>query len=147
MPKIFSLFIMPSLILLAGVVLAGSLISPAGDTSKPQLTIRQVMNDIITPATATIWAASELKTDAEWLEVENAALSVIEAGNLMTGAGEGENHMVTEADWGAYNDQMITAAKKVIVAAQAKDEEALFNVGNNDLYPPCESCHQKYQKR
>ena len=134
---------------MAGVVLGEPMISQASDTSKPELTIKQVMNDIITPATAIIWGASELKTDAEWLEVESAALSVIKAGNLMTrgGAGEDENDMAREADWQTYNDQMITAAKKVIVAVESKDEEALFNVGNNDLYPPCEACHQTYQKR
>ena len=144
MAKIFSLFTMCLFTLVAG-----SVISQANDIDKPLLTIKQVMNDIITPATATIWGASELKTDAEWLQVENAALSIIEAGNLMTsgGAGEGEKGIAAQADWQTYNDQMIAAARKVIVAVQARDEEALFSVGNNDLYPPCESCHQKYQKR
>ena len=43
-----------------------------------------------------------------------------------------------------YNQQMITAARAAITAIANKDEEALFNAGNDQLYPPCESCHQRY---
>ena len=39
------------------------------------------------------------------------------------------------------------AARQVLVAAEKKDEEALFNAGNDALYPPCESCHQQYQNQ
>jgi len=40
---------------------------------------------------------------------------------------------------------MMSAARAVIAAVAARDEEALFNAGNDQLYPPCESCHQRYQ--
>ncbi len=117
------------------------------DTNQPLLSVRQIMTAILTPTTTTIWGAYELETDAEWLEIENAALSVIAAGNLLVsgGAGEGEQEVAREADWQNYNKQLIAAAREVIVAVENKDEEALFNAGNDALYPPCESCHQQYQ--
>ncbi len=116
---------------------------------QPLLTVKDIMNGLITPTTTTIWGAYQLETEAQWLEVKNAALSVIAAGNLLQlgGVGEGEVETATEADWKTYNRQMIEAARLVIVAANSKDEEALSAAGNDALYPPCESCHQQYQTR
>lgn len=133
-------------------ILAESPDKPFPDTpfpDKPLLTVKQLMNVLITPTTASIWGASDLKTDAQWQAVEHAALGVIATGNLLAsgGAGEGEAALAGEADWQTYNNQMIDAARQVIDAVEARDEDKLFEVGNNALYPPCEACHQKYQKR
>lgn len=118
----------------------------SADTT-PLLTVKQVMNAIITPMTGTIWGAYDLQTDAQWQEVEQAALTVIAAGNLLAsgGAGAGEAAQAEEADWQRFNNQMIEAARQVIAAVNNKDEEALSAAGNDALYPPCESCHQQYQ--
>ena len=113
------------------------------------LSVKEIMNGMITPPTTTIWGAYQLETDAQWQEVRNAALSVLAAGNLLQigGVGEGEVVMASEADWKTYNLQMIEAARLVISAADNKNEEALFAAGNDALYPPCESCHQQYQQQ
>lgn len=115
----------------------------------PLLTVKQVMNALITPTTNIIWGAYQLETEAQWQEVENAALAVIGAGELLAagGAAEGEQAIAGEADWQLYNNQMIAAARQVLVAVEQRDEEALSEAGNNALYPPCESCHQQYQNR
>ena len=42
---------------------------------------------------------------------------------------------------------MIAAAREVLAAVEVRDEEALSEAGNNSLYPPCESCHQRYQNQ
>ncbi|GJM12293.1 MAG: hypothetical protein DHS20C12_06960 [Pseudohongiella sp.] len=119
------------------------------DESQPLLTVKEIMNGLITPTTSTIWGAYQLETDAQWQEVRNAALSVIAAGNLLQlgGASAGEVELAAEADWKTYNQQMIDAARLVVVAADNKDEDALSAAGNDALYPPCESCHQQYQAR
>ncbi|MBT6990829.1 MAG: hypothetical protein HN957_02505, partial [Gammaproteobacteria bacterium] len=67
-------------------------VSQDQDSSSPLLSVKEIMNGIITPTTTTIWGAYQLETDTEWLEVQNAALAVIGAGNLLAhgGAGEGE---------------------------------------------------------
>ncbi|PCI81383.1 MAG: hypothetical protein COB20_01675 [SAR86 cluster bacterium] len=119
------------------------------DEHQPLLSVKEIMNGLITPTTTTIWGAYQLETDAQWQEVRNAALSVIAAGNLLQfgGAGEGEAETAAEADWKTYNQQMIEAARLVVLATDNKDEEALSAAGNDVLYPPCESCHQQYQAR
>lgn len=113
------------------------------------LTMKEIMNDIITPATGTIWGAYQLQTDAEWMEVENAAMAVIEAAKQIGVGGKDEAFRLAaqEEDWKQYNREMIAATRSVLTAVAEKDEEALFAAGNDELYPPCESCHQQYQPR
>lgn len=139
------------MLLLSLPLLLSALPVPAqdGGDGAPLLTVKQLMDALITPTTATIWGAYQLQTDGEWQEVENAALAVIAAGDLLRagGIGEGEVAMAAEADWQRYNGQMIGAARQVLEAVVARDEEALFAAGNDALYPPCESCHQQYQPR
>jgi hypothetical protein len=96
----------------------------SGASAEPLLTVKQIMNAIITPTTATIWGAYELQTDAQWQEIENAAISVIAAANLLAGggAGAGEQATAAETDWQTYNTQMISAAREVITAVKARDE-------------------------
>ena len=90
-----------------------------------------------------------MESDSEWQDVKNAAISVIGAGNLlaMGGSAQDELLLAQEAEWQEFNSQMIEAAREVIAAVDEKDEEALFTIGNDKLYPPCESCHQQYQTR
>ena len=83
------------------------------------------------------------------MDVKNAALSLIDAGHLLNADElQGEERLIAqEGKWKEFNAQMVSAAEKVIEAVEAKDEERLFSVGNDLLYPPCESCHQQYQKQ
>lgn len=115
----------------------------------PILTVKEIMNAMITPTTATIWGAYELESDSEWQEVKNAAIAVIGAGNLLStgGSAQGEALLARESEWQQFNKQMIEAAQEIITAVDRRDEEALFTIGNDKLYPPCESCHQRYQAR
>ena len=121
----------------------------AQESSQPLLTVKEIMNGIITPTTTTIWGAYQLQSEGEWLEVQNAALAVIGAGNLLAlgGAAAGEEATAQESDWIESNNKMIAAAREVLAAVEVRDEEALSEAGNNSLYPPCESCHQLYQNQ
>ena len=111
------------------------------------LSVKEIMNSIITPATSTIWRAYELQTDAAWQEVKNAAFSVMAAGELLQRGGRDakDSKGAAEPGWINFRQQVIDAARQVIVAVEEKDEEALSAAGNDALYPPCESCHQQYQ--
>ena len=128
---------------------SGLTFSQSETSVAPILTVKEIMNAMITPTTATIWGAYELKSDSEWQEVKNAAISVIGAGNLLSmgGSAQGEALFAREAEWQQFNSQMIEAAQEIITAVDGRDEEALFTIGNDKLYPPCESCHQRYQAR
>ena len=128
---------------------SGLTFSQSETTVAPILTVKEIRNAMITPTTATIWGAYELESESEWQEVKNAAISVIGAGNLWSvgGSAQGEALLAREAEWQQFNRQMIEAAQEVITAVDRRDEEALFTIGNDKLYPPCESCHQRYQAR
>jgi cytochrome c556 len=132
--------------LLAMVLLPGAVLA---QESGPMLTVKQLMNALLTPATNTIWGAYQLETQAQWQEVENAALTVIAAAELLAAGGalEADQASAAEADWQAWNNDMIAAAEQVLNAVQEQDEQAVSEAGNNALYPPCESCHQQYQQR
>lgn len=133
------------LLMLVGLVLT---VSQAAEL-EPELRVKQLMNGIITPATNTIWGAYQLETDAQWQEVENAAYAVIGAANLLAlgGSAEGEAEAAATKQWQEFNAQMLAASRQVLTAVAARDEEALSDVGNNALYPPCESCHQQFQNQ
>ena len=128
---------------------SGLTFSQSETTVAPILTVKEIMNAMITPTTANIWGAYELESESEWQEVKNAAIAVIGAGNLLSmgGSAQGEALLAREAEWQQLNRQMIEAAQEVITAVDGRDEEALFTIGNDKLYPPCESCHQRYQAR
>ncbi len=144
MIKNIRIFIALTLFLVSGTTAPQS----SKDSQLPS-TVRQIMNSIVTPTTAIIWGAYELEAESEWMDVKNAALSLIDAGALLNAdALQGEERLIAQEDaWKEFNAQMISAAEKVIEAVEAKDEERLFSVGNDLLYPPCESCHQEYQNQ
>ena len=59
------------------LLLSGLTFSQSERSVEPILTIKEIMNSIITPTTAVIWGAYELESDSEWQDVKNAAISVI----------------------------------------------------------------------
>ena len=130
-------------------LVSGTTAPQSSKNSQLPSTVRQIMNSIVTPTTAIIWGAYELEAESEWMDVKNAALSLIDAGALLNAEGlQGEERLIAQEDaWKEFNAQMISAAEKVIEAVEARDEERLFSVGNDLLYPPCESCHQEYQNQ
>jgi hypothetical protein len=133
------------LLMLVGFVLT---VSQAAELA-PELRVKQLMNGIITPATNTIWGAYQLETDAQWQELENAAYAVIGAANLLAigGSAEGEAEAASTEQWQEFNAQMLAASRQVLAAVAARNEEALSDIGNNALYPPCEGCHQQFQNQ
>ena len=121
--------------MIAAVIGFVSAVSIAQAQVAPSLTVKEIMNAIITPMTNTIWGAYQLETEAEWQEVENAALTVIAAGDLLRtgGSAEGEMDIATQTEWQQYNNQMLAAARQVLSAVAARDEEALSSAGNAAL--------------
>ena len=77
-----------------------SVSASVADELMPELSVKEIMNSIVTPATNTIWGAYQLETESQWQEVGRAALAVIGAANLLMlgGTGEGEAEIAGEAD-------------------------------------------------
>ena len=130
------------------IAISMSVSASVADEVSPELSVKEIMNSIVTPATDTIWGAYQLETESQWQEVGRAATAVIGAANLLMlgGTGEGEAEIAGEAAWQRFNQQLLAAAGQVLVAVDKRDEKVLSQVGNDALYPPCESCHQAYQK-
>ena len=53
---------------------SGLTFSQSETTVAPILTVKEIMNAMITPTTATIWGAYELESESEWQEVKNLSL-------------------------------------------------------------------------
>ena len=119
---------------------------PARSQNSNELSVKAVMNTLVTPATNTLWGAYDISTDAQWQTLDEAARTVIQAGELIATGGSGPEDMAEAAneDWQRYTRAMIEAGQAALSAIQSRNEQALSDVGNDLLYPPCESCHARY---
>ncbi len=110
------------------------------------LNMREIMVGVIAPATNKIWGAYEIKSDTQWLELDQAANAVIAAAQLTAqgGADGAYAQQAQNADWQGFVQQLIGAARTAQRAVQNHDEEAMFSAGNELMYAPCEGCHNIY---
>jgi cytochrome c556 len=136
---------------LVGVLLAGA--SPIarenGATSPgftPLVSIKELMEKTITPATNTLWNAFDPPTaEEQWAALEEAAVTLLAASSVVATGGTGpmDNEWAGQPDWQAYNQVMIDAGKDALEAIRARDHDALLAAGDV-LYPPCEGCHKQF---
>ncbi|MEJ8567698.1 hypothetical protein [Elongatibacter sediminis] len=135
------------IVLLASATL--TTFGPASAQAADTQTVKDIMTQQVVPASDTIWGASELATDAEWKPVGDAARVLVKAGESLSGGGasEVEQAWIAQPEWQAFNQQMIDAARQILIAVEQRDEEALFNIGNDALYPPCAGCHERYMPK
>lgn len=112
---------------------------------------KQLMLSVIEPAAEVYWDAVGVIMDMEgtvlvrpetpedWEAVENAAFVLAESGNLMLleERAQGQGH------WVAMSRAMIDVGKRAVEAAQARDPDAVFEVGG-DVYQVCTGCHAVY---
>lgn len=113
--------------------------------------IKSTMAHVLEPAADVIWdsAGSIITEEGEqalaptteegWLAVRHGAQVVAETGNLLMMPGRG----MPGDDWVEISQGLITMGEKAMAAADAQDEEALFQAGG-ELYNVCVSCHQIY---
>jgi hypothetical protein len=83
-----------------------------------------------------------------WPVVENAAVALAEAANLLMIPGRmcenGEPVPVDRADWIEYARGMQDAGKKALEAARSRSQEAVSEV-TNDIAGACSNCHSVYR--
>lgn len=114
-------------------------------------TVHDVMAYVLDPATDIVWAAAGTivteegeqdlspTTDEGWAAVKNAAAVVAESGNLLLMPGRA----VDNAEWADYARGLVDVGVKTMDAADAKDKQAVFDLGGQ-MYRICTACHQKY---
>jgi cytochrome c556 len=134
---------------LAGLaVTSGSLRAqaPAAPRFEPLVSIKELMEKTITPATNQLWSAWEAPTtDEQWAAMEEAAVTLLAASNLtaLGGTGPMDQSWVREPAWQAFDRAMIDAGEAALDASRKRDADALLAAGDQ-LLPPCEGCHQLF---
>lgn len=128
------------------VALAPALVlAQAAPAAKPLVSIRELMEKTITPATNTLWNVPDEPTDEDWTALEEAAITLLAAAtvNALGGTGPMDNEWVAQPSYQAFNEAMIAAGRDALKAVRARDTDALLAAGDV-LYPPCEGCHLQY---
>jgi len=118
----------------------------AGMPLHPAVSIREIMEKTITPASNTIWSFYEAPTeDSQWAALEEAAVTMVAAASLTAAGGTGpmDNEWVHEPAWQAFNQVMLDASLSALKAVRARDHAALLEA-SDVLYPPCEGCHTQF---
>ena len=116
----------------------------ASKAEEPQLaTVNDIMTAIITPATDTIWGIEDPQTDEEWQVFVDAARQVEDATEKIKAGAGGPNDATWAKDpqWQQFADVLIESAREIQDAAARHDLDALIDISNEKMYPPCEECH------
>lgn len=111
----------------------------------PAVTVKQIMEKTITPATNTLWNVPEAPSDEEWAALEEAAVTLLVAVNAVSigGAGSADKVWAAQPAWRETNGQLLEASRGALAAVAARDVAALQAL-SDALYTPCESCHQQF---
>lgn len=121
--------------------------APAGAVAAapPLVSIKELMEKTLTPATNTLWNAYEPPSDEQWPLLEEAAVTLLVAAsvNAQGGTGPMDTAWVKDPRWQAFNQVMIAAGRDALTAIRARDHDALLAAGDV-LYPPCEGCHLQF---
>lgn len=139
------------IVALSTLTLSACSSAPPAPPYRPVADVKTLMVAIMEPAAEVYWDAVgivvdqqgehhiEPKTTEEWDTVRNAAYVVAESGNLLMMPSRAQDG----GEWMAASQQMIAAAQKAIRAAEARDKDAVFEVGA-EVYDACTNCHSKY---
>jgi hypothetical protein len=125
--------------------------APALPPFQATVPMHDLMESMFDPAADVIWESvgtivtkegtfdKAPQTDEEWDVVRAAAIALGESGNLLMlpSRSGGSDEWVKLAQ--AMTEQSLRAKK----AAEAKDKDALFNIGA-DIYESCVNCHKRF---
>jgi hypothetical protein len=137
--------------LVSSLVIAACSSAPPPPPYRAVADLKTLMASIMEPAAEVYWDAVGIIVDEkgehhlepttveEWDAVRNAAYVVAESGNLLMMPARAKDG----GEWMAASQRMIEAAQKAIRAAEARDKDAVFDVGA-ELYDACTNCHSKY---
>jgi hypothetical protein len=147
---------------------AGASPAAASVAPKVQADLRQLMRGILFPSSNVVFAAQQdldrfpkaedpsvspnpiTSTYGGWDAVQNAALAIAEATNLMMLPGRmcSSHHAVPvqRADWQKYVRGLRAAANVAYKAAVTKSTDAMLDASDT-LTQACQSCHDVYRDK
>ncbi len=125
--------------------------APDEDRFVPVADVQEVMLHIVEPAAQQYWGAVgwildfegehyiHPQSEEEWLEIENAAFMVAEAGNLLMI----RERALDDGPWMVMAQALVEVGRRSLEVAEAKDEQGVFDLGA-EMYAVCSACHAAY---
>ena len=120
---------------------------------EPVAEVSQIMKGTVGPSSDVVFGAVEIdldakgaherkpQTDAQWEQVRNSAITLMETGNLLLIPGRARDGSV----WTQQSRALIEAGAMAGKAAETKNARALLDAGHLiDL--SCDACHSRYMK-
>lgn len=141
----------PLLILLAGCGAKNEApVAEVRENFKPVVTLNHMMVGVVDHNAHLLWNAAvddyAPQTDADWHELEHAAITLASAGNaiLLGGSAPGDAEWAQKPDWPELTQRQTDAALALFQAVEKRDRDALSK-GGDQLTMACESCHTAYK--
>lgn len=109
-------------------------------------TVLEIMLSEIEPASDTIWDAYDLQTEQQWQQLNDAANRTAASFEKLKRGGSGVNDQdwAKSPEWIRLCDDILEATQQIRAAIKQRNEDLLAEA-SDALYPPCESCHIKFQ--
>jgi len=128
------------------LLVAPALLPCALIAAEPESSVMDVMTEIVTPVTNTIWGVENPQTDEEWQVFVDAADELIAAAESVRDGGTGPDDAARAADpdWKVFVDALVASGRAVRQAAEDRDLDAFITAANDQMYPPCEECHLRF---
>src|SRR5258708_26688411 len=106
-------------------------------TFQPVGTVRQVMLGIVKPTSDVVFKFQfdPPKTDEEWVTLQNNALNLAEAGNLLLLPGRARD----KGEWTKNAKALVETRSEAFKATNARDAKALDKIADK-IDQTCESC-------
>lgn len=140
---------LPLMMLLGGCATPAPVVQ-LRDTYRPVVSLNQAMVAIVDHNSHILWNAAVDEyapaNDADWHELEHAAVALAAAGNivLLGGSGAGDLAWVQKPDWAALTQRQTDVALAMMLAVEHKNRAELSKAGD-DLAAACEACHKAYK--
>lgn len=126
-------------------------ITPAASaTPKPVFSVNEMMVMMVDQPGELLWDVEKKghapKSDEDWYQLENHAVAVSAAANLVQlgGTGPQDAGWAGQPQWQAHAQNLITAGLAARKAAKAHDLPALI-VANGQIVDACEACHKDFK--
>jgi hypothetical protein len=113
--------------------------APSSDPFQPVATMKQLMLEIVHPASNEIQLAISRApiTDREWAALKRSAMTLAESGNLLIMRNR-------SSDWVAEARTLIETGSAAYKAADARDGKTLAAIGAR-IDATCTNCHKKFR--
>lgn len=133
----------PAWVVLLVLITTFAFAQTASESSQTAPTMKQLMLDLIHPASNDILLfvnRGAPKTDAEWAAVRRGAITLAESGTLLTTRPGARD----QGDWTKNARMLADVGAAAYRAARSKDFKALASL-TESLDASCTTCHQQYR--